>query len=79
MKIPVQKVKFVCQDKHDTSLFAVILATDRVTSESQRLHRLFCYQADHKIVSVDAVFVYMYNTYITYIHVRVDIKAGYHY
>ena len=52
MKVPVQKVKFVCHDKHDTSLFGVILATDRVSSESQRLHRLFCYQADQKIVSV---------------------------
>ena len=51
MKVPVQKVKFICHDKHDSSLFGVILATDRITSDSQRLHRLFCYQSDAKIVS----------------------------
>ena len=51
MKVPVPKIKFVCHDKHDKALFGVIVQTDRVTSESQRLHRLFCYQADQKVVS----------------------------
>ena len=51
MKVPVSKVKFVCHNKNDPSLFGVILATDRITSESQRLHRMFCYQADPKVVS----------------------------
>ena len=62
MKVPVSKVKFVCHNKSDTSLFGVILATDRVTSESQRLYRIFCYQADQKIVRID------FNIIIDYLH-----------
>lgn len=50
MQVPVEKLKFVCHDKHDTSTFAAVIQLP--PSESTLGYKIFCFHAEKQTVSV---------------------------
>lgn len=52
MEVPIERVKFVCHDKHDTNTFAAIIQLASADIADPVLnHKLYCFQAETKIVS----------------------------
>ena len=50
LTVPIQKVKFVCHDRSDVTVFAVIAHID--LPGNAVCYKLFCFQAEQKVVGL---------------------------